>query len=144
MNTRGRKVRSRFDQTGVSLMEILIAVSILGISFTALFSSFSAALRTTDRIDQYSRAVEFATSKLNDLVADPTLAAGEVRVGTSPSGLYWRATTGVVDQRPGPVPDKPIQLLHIVLEVAWRTPAGAQNFVLQTLKFRVPQAGSNP
>lgn len=135
--------RPALNQAGVSLLEILIAVSILGICFSALFSGFSAALRTTDRVGQYSRAVEFATNKLNELLADPTLRAGEVRTGTAGSGLRWRVRAEAVDQRPG-LPDQPIQLLHVVLEVSWQTRLGSQGFVLQSLKLRLPQVESNP
>lgn len=132
------------DQAGVTLLEILIAVSILGICFSALFSGFSAALRTTDRVGRYTQAVEFANRKLNELLVDPRLGAGEVRSGTTTAGLRWRVVTEVVDQRPGATPDKPIQLLHVVLEVSWQTSAGTQNFVLQTLKLRLPPVESNP
>lgn len=134
----------RLDQAGVTLLEILIAVSILGICFSALFSGFSAALRTTDRVDRYSQAVEFADGKLNQLLVDSTLGPGEVRSGATTGGLNWRAATEVVDQRPGGTPDKPIQLLRVVLEISWQTPAGSQRFAVQTLKLWLPPAESNP
>ena len=134
--------RWKLDQAGVTLLEILIAVSILGICFSALFSGFSTALRSTDRIDRYGRAVEFATSKLNELLVDPTLRAGEVRAGTTASGLRWRARTEVADERPGS-PDQSPQLLHVVLEVSWPIRLGTQSFVLESLKLRLPQAGPN-
>ncbi len=132
------------DQVGVTLLEILIAVSILGICFSALFSGFSAALRTADRIDRYSQAVEFANGKLNQLLVDATLGPGEVRSGATTGGLNWRAVTEVVDRRPGGTPDKPIELLRVVLEVSWQTPAGSQSFAVQTLKLWLPPAESNP
>jgi prepilin-type N-terminal cleavage/methylation domain-containing protein len=134
----------RRDEAGVTLLEILIAVSILGICFSALFSSFSTALRTTDRVDRYSQAIEFAHAKLNELLVDPTLGAGDQRSGATRAGLRWKAVTEAIDQRPGAGPDKPIQLLRIVLEVSWPTSTGTQSFVLQTLKLRLPQLESNP
>lgn len=139
-----RRESRRRDGAGVTLLEILIAISILGICFGALFSSFFTALRTTDRVDRYTQAIEFAHAKLNELLADPTLGAGEKRVGATASGLRWQAATQVVDQRPGAGPDKPIQLLRIVLEVSWPAPTGRQSFALQTLKLRLPQLESNP
>ena len=134
----------RLDQGGVTLLEILIAVSILGICFSALFSGFSAALRTADRVDRYSQAVEFANGKLNQLLVDPTLGPSEVRSGATSGGLNWRAITEVVDERPRGTPDKPIQLLRVVLEVSWQTPVGSQSFAVQTLKFWLPPAESIP
>lgn len=127
------------EPAGVSLLEILIAVSILGICFSALFSGFSAALRATDRVDHYSRAVEFSNNLLNELMADPTLRGGDVRAGSTASGLRWRAVTEVSDTRPGPSSDRPIELIHVVLEVSWPERAGTQRLVLQTMKISVPQ-----
>lgn len=136
--------KSRSDEAGVTLLEILIAVSILGICFSALFSSFSTALRTTDRVGRYTQAIEFAHAKLDELLVDPTLGAGDQRAGTTASGLRWQAVTEVVDHRPGAGPDNPIQLLRIVLRVSWPAPTGSQSFVVQTLKLRLPQLESNP
>ena len=128
---------------GVSLLEILVAVSILGICFSALFAGFSAALRATDRLDHYRRAVEFSTNKLNELIADPALRGGDVRAGVTPSGLRWRAVTEVSDKRPGPSSDRSIELMHVVLEVSWQERAGTERLVVQTLKISVPQAVPN-
>lgn len=132
----------RRTQAGVSLLEVLIAVSLLGICFTALFSSFSTALRSTDRLGRYNRAVEYASNKLNELVLDPNLAPGQTRSGVSDSGLNWRAKAELADKGPGQLPDRPIQLVRIVVEVSWSTPAGTQSFALETLKLRLPETGS--
>lgn len=136
--------RNRHSQAGVSLLEILIAVSLLGISFTAIFSSLSAALRAAGRLDQYRRAVDCASNKLNELVLEPNLEPGQVVSGVSDSGLRWRAKSEFVDSRPGSAPDKPLQLVRIVVEVSWATRTGTQNFALQTLKLRIPPATPSP
>lgn len=130
----------RQSEAGVSLLEILIAVSILGITFTAIFSSMSAALRAASRLDQYRRVVDYATNKLNEVALDPNLAPGQETSGVSTSGLHWKAKTDVVDTRPGFGPDRPLQLVRIVVEVSWKGSAGPQSFVLQTLKLRIPSA----
>jgi general secretion pathway protein I len=129
---------------GVSLLEVLIAVSLLGLSFGAIFPGLSSALRTSDLLDGYGRCVEYATAKLNDLALDPTLGPGEVRSGVSNSGVRWRATTGLVDKRPTSDPDRPVQLIRIRLETSWNTSRGTRSFVLQTLKLRLPEPRPNP
>jgi general secretion pathway protein I len=131
--------RWRADEAGVTLLEVLIAISLLAISFTAVFSGLSSALRTTDQLAGYDRSVEYATRKLNDLVMDPTLGPGEERSGVSGSGISWRATTDLVDKRPSFDPDQPVQLIRIRLETSWAAPAGRRSFVLQTLKLRLPE-----
>ncbi|MBZ5563672.1 MAG: type II secretion system GspH family protein [Acidobacteriia bacterium] len=135
--------RGNHDEAGISLLEILIAISILAMSFTAIFSSMSAALRAETRLDQYRLVVDYATNKLNEVALDPNLEPGQVTTGVSPSGLRWKVWTRVVDTRPGLGPDRPLQLVRIVVEVSWKGGAGPQSYVLQTLKLRYPPAKSS-
>jgi hypothetical protein len=121
-----------------------VAVSLLGISFAAIFSGFSAALRTTDRLDHFDQANDFATRKLSELMLDPSLAADQVRSGLSPSGLAWQARTQLVDTRPLSDPKKPAQLVRIMLEVSWHTRTGRQSLNLETLELCLPEPPASP
>ena len=120
-------------------MEVLVAISLLGISFATIFSGLSAALRTTDRLDRFDRANDFAARKLSELILDPSLAADQVRSGVSPSGIGWQARTQLVNTRPLSDPKKPAQLVRILLEVSWRTRSGRQSLSLETLKLCIPE-----
>ena len=131
-------------EAGISLLEVLMAISLLGISFATIFSGLSAALRTTDRLERFDRGNEFATKKLSELVLDPSVADGEVRSGVSPSGIWWRARTQLVDTRPLSDPKKPAQLVRIILEVSWRTRSGWQGLNLETLKLCIPEPPPSP
>ena len=121
-----------------------MAISLLGISFATIFSGLSAALRTTDHLDSFDRGNEFATVKLSELFLDPSLAAGQVRSGVSPSGFWWQARTQLVETRPLSDPKKPAQLVRIILEVSWRTRSGRQNLNLETLKLCIPEPPPSP
>jgi hypothetical protein len=132
------------EEAGISLLEVLMAVSLLGISFVTIFSGLSAALRATGRLDLFDRGNEFATQKLNELFLDPSLEAGQLFSGVSPSGIQWQARTELVDQRPLPSSDKPAQLLRIIVQVSWRTRSGQQNLNLETLKLCIPQPPPSP
>jgi prepilin-type N-terminal cleavage/methylation domain-containing protein len=125
-------------EAGVSLLEVLIAISILGIGFTAIFSGLSSALRTVERVDHYTLVTNFAADKLNEIAIDSRLEPGQVLSGVSDSGLNWRARTDLVDQRPGASADQPVQLVRVEVQVSWETSKGFQSFALQTLKLRVP------
>jgi hypothetical protein len=121
-----------------------MAIALLGISFVTIFSGLSAALRATDRLDRFHRGDEFATTKLSELIVDPSLAAGQVRSGVSPSGIWWQARTELVETRPLSDPDKPVQLVRIILEVSWPTRSGRQSLNLETLKLFIPEPPRNP
>ena len=129
---------------GMSLLEVLMAISLLGVSFLTIFSGLSAALRATGRLDAFDRGNEFATQKLNELFLDPTFGADQMRYGTSPSGMEWQARTELLDQRPLPGSQKSAQLVRINLEVAWRTVSGWQRLSLESLKLFIPPAPPSP
>ena len=131
-------------EAGISLLEVLMAISLLGISFATIFSGLSAALRTTDRLDRFDRANDFAARKLSELILDPSLAADQVRSGVSPSGIGWQARTQLVNTRPLSDPKKPAQLVRILLEVSWRTRSGRQSLSLETLKLCIPEPPPSP
>lgn len=131
-------------ECGVSLLEVLIAISLLGAGFAAIFPGLSAALRTTDRLGRYESSVDYAREKLNELVLDPALTAGQRRSGVSPAGIRWQAETQLVETRPLADPDRPAQLVRITLEVSWNTRTGRQSFSLQSLKLCVPEAAPAP
>jgi general secretion pathway protein I len=138
------QARRERGAAGFSLLEVLMAITLLGISFVTIFSGLSAALRTTDRLDSFDRGDEFATRKLSELILDPSLAAGQVRSGVSPSGLRWQVRTELVKKRPLSDPDKPAQLVRIILEVSWPTRRGRQSLNLETLKLCLPQPPASP
>lgn len=136
--------RRKRREAGISLLEVLMAISLLGISFATIFSGLSAGLRVTGRLDLYDRGNEFATRKLNELFLDPSLTDGELRSGSSPSGISWQAKTELVEARPLYDPKKPAQLVRILLKVSWRTRSGQQSLNLETLKLCIPQPPPGP
>jgi len=134
----------RRRERGMSLLEVLMAISLLGISFVTIFSGLSAALRATGRLDAFDRGNEFATRKLNELFLDPSLTADQRFSGTTPSGIAWEARTMLVDERPLGGSQKPAQLVRIELRVSWRTRAGSQNLNLESLKLCIPPSPPSP
>jgi len=137
-------VIQRRREAGMSLLEVLMAISLLGVSFVTIFSGLSAALRATGRLDAYDRGNEFATQKLNELFLDPTFGADQMRSGTSPSGIEWEARTELLDQRPLAGSQKSAQLVRINLQVSWRTRSGRQNLNLESLKLCIPPSPPGP
>lgn len=135
---------SQAPPAGVTLLEVLIAISLLGICFAALFSVFSTALRSTVELRQYDRAAECATNQLNALALDPALQPNQARLGDCPMGLRWKAETRLVDRRPGAGSQDSVQLMEVVLNVSWDSGRRARNLRLETLKLVVPEAASQP
>jgi prepilin-type N-terminal cleavage/methylation domain-containing protein len=138
MAGRERKRGRSPSQAGVSLLEVLVAISLLGLGFAAVFSGFSASLRTIGRVEHYARVMEFARNKLNEVLIDPNIGPGEDLAGVSDPGLRWYVRTSVADERRGASEGQSVQLIRIEIVVSWDTAKGTQTFALQTLKLHFP------
>jgi len=61
---------------GFSLLEVLVAVAILGIAFVTLFQGFSMGLGLASRAETRSWAVIYARSVMDDLLSQDPLEEG--------------------------------------------------------------------
>ena len=54
--------------SGFSLMEVLVAISLLGISYTVIFSLMTTSLKNVNRIEEREKVARYGQMKLNELV----------------------------------------------------------------------------
>lgn len=52
--------------SGFSLLEVMVALAILGIAVVAIFQLFSINLRTTQKAEDYTKAIFYARSMLDE------------------------------------------------------------------------------
>jgi type II secretion system protein I len=64
----------RSCQNGFTLLEVLVAVMILGLSITAILQQFQVALRAGSKTQDVTRAVIHAKEKLEELKVDKELS----------------------------------------------------------------------
>ncbi len=121
-------------QHGFSLLEILIAFSILALSLGILLNIFSGGLRRAMVADEYQQAVTIAQS-LNDAVGIVwKLETGENQ-GEVLEKYSWRISVQPMNTKKGDVIAKGLQAYVVSITVEWF--AGQKNrlFELHTLKL---------
>jgi general secretion pathway protein I len=62
--------------SGFSLLEVMVALAILGIAVVAVFQLFSITLRATKKADDYTKAIFYARSALDQAYAVPDVEKG--------------------------------------------------------------------
>ena len=115
----------RRRQRGFTLLEVLVATTIMAVAIVGLVSMLSNTLRNAARLTDYDRATILAKRKMDELLLDrqiprytpvqgswPAEATGSVPVG-------WRAVVTPFDLPPGFGPGTPI-LDRVELNVFWR------------------------
>ncbi len=95
---------------GFTLLEVLVATSIMGIAVVALLASISTSLRHASRLTDYDRAAALARQKMDELLLDkqfPKSVVIEGRFDPAVTGIEnagWRARLTPFDVHPNPHP----------------------------------------
>lgn len=122
-------------QRGFSLLEVLVAFSILSVSLGALLTFFSNGLHNVSVAREYNRAVIMAESKLAELEAQPTLSVG-AREGVFDDQYRWHAEiTGYPADTASPDPGSLVQTYKVTVTVFWGDMPGPRSVVLTSLRF---------
>jgi general secretion pathway protein I len=127
---------SRKGQGGFSLIEVLVAFSIMALVLGVLFQIFSTGLRTAGMAEQYSVAERLAHSLLDEASAMRPLEVGE-RSGEFDGTRYrWRTR---IEPEPDLGPDfasPRFSAYRITVRVMWEGRGGDRDFRLSTLRLQ--------
>src|SRR3989454_12272792 len=63
------------SRRGFTLLEVLVATTIMGVAVVTLLSALSTSVRNATRLTDYDRAVLLARGKMDALLVDPALPA---------------------------------------------------------------------
>ncbi len=128
------RMKSNENQRGFSLLEVLVAFTILAITLGVLTQVFSRALNTAALSSSYGRATALAEAGLGLVGIDIPLEPG-ARAGETEDGLQWRVQVTAYpagDLLPG---EPPLPAYVITSEVAWETARGTRRVSLFTLRL---------
>ena len=119
-------------QSGLSLLEVLVALAILAAGLGVLMNIFSTGLRNQTTSEGYGRAVEIARSAIS--TAEASLPDGAAESAGEAGPYRW-----FVSMRLESPAKEALGLVRIVARVEWSDGAGAatRDFTLSTLRVRV-------
>jgi general secretion pathway protein I len=132
-------VIERRVQAGFSLLEVLVAFSVLALSLGVLLQIFSTAMRGVDLAGQYSEAVLLAESRLASVGSAIPLEAGNY-VGDD-AGYRWQVSLAPYAD---PLSDANLtnpgapEPLQVRVEVRWRDGERERSLALDSLRLARP------
>ena len=120
---------------GFTLLEVMVATTIMAIAVVGLLSSISASLRNAARLTDYDRSALLARRKMDELLLDrrlPRFAAVEGNWDPAATGVEggWRARITPFDVPPG-VGAGAAVLDRVELEVWWKKGGLRRSFTLE-------------
>ena len=117
---------------GFTLLEVLVALAILGIAVTVIIQLFSANLRALSASEDYVSASLQGAARMRALVDDEALAE-KAWTEVSPEG--YRLDIAVKESLTDRTEILPVKLLDIALTIQWTKGNRARSMTFQTLKL---------
>jgi len=126
---------------GFTLLELLVATTIMGLAIAGLMSGLSNSTRNAARLRDYDRIVQLSRLRMNDLLADMRTPRNVPLEGqfapeiTGGLAAGWRARVTKAESSPQPSPSD-FTLDRIQLEVWWMSGDTRRNFQLEIYRRR--------
>ena len=124
------------SQGGFTLLEILVATTLMGIAVVGLLSSLSTSMRNAGHITDADRAAQIARNKMEELLTDPGLPFQGSLSGSFDNASGWTAAIGQFEAPPRIAPGTPI-LQRISLVVWWHSGANQRQYPLESYRIAI-------
>lgn len=121
------------NQQGFSLLEILIAFSILAVSLSILLNIFAVGVTTASVAEDYTTAVEIAESLMAKTGIETPLQAGQIE-GVQHNKYHWQVLVQPFELASEPVDNTTLSaaLFKVSVTVSW---GDGRKIKLVTLKL---------
>ena len=108
---------------GFTLIEVLVAVAILGIGLTITLELFSGGLRLGRASEEYTKAVNYARTKMEEMAVKPEVVEG-VEEGSFDDTFRWQVEVKKVELLPvenKPDFKPPAHFFQVQIDVIWKS-----------------------
>ncbi len=127
---------------GFTLIEVVVALAILGVGLTVIIELFSGGLRLARASMEYTGAVNYARMKMEEITVKPTIEEGTQEGESDDKTFRWQV--GVkkvdllsidksVDYKP------PIELYQVKIDVFWKSGTREKSTSVESLKAIKPE-----
>lgn len=133
-------VKKRRDSAGFTLIEVVVAITLLGLSYSAILGAFSGSLRLLRQASEYQNALLLARSKLDETRIDTSLDIADQEAEENYGGVTYSYK---IEIREIPVVEEalkesvkmPAKLEEITVEVYWGKAGKEKTYKLVTYKL---------
>jgi general secretion pathway protein I len=130
---------------GFTLLEMIVATTIMGIAVVGLLTGISGATRNAARLRDYDRVVQLARLRMNELLLDDRIPRNSEIFGLFDPALTgglnagWRGRVTIAEESPAPAPGD-FALDRIQLEIWWMAGPQRRTFALDSYRRRTLRA----
>ncbi len=135
------KIGRSSSNKGFLLIEVVVALAILGIGLMVIIELFSGALRLARTSAEYTKAVNYARTKMEEITVKPAVQEGIDEGESDDKAFRWHVEAKKVDllSIDKSVDYKPpIELYQVKIEVFWKSGSKERSTSLESLKVAKP------
>lgn len=132
---------------GFTLIEVVVALAILGVGLIVIIELFSGGLRLGKTSEEYTKAVEYARMKMEEIAVQRSVEEG-IEEGEFDDVFHWRVGAKKMDILPIEKSSDlkpPVELYQIKVNITWKSgskerSAGIESY--KTIKLEDHEKGS--
>jgi prepilin-type N-terminal cleavage/methylation domain-containing protein len=128
-------LRKPLNSQGFSLLEVIVAMAIMGVGFVTVLHLFSEGIRSLDYSDQYMKAITLANNKLTELELTDFEADAFSGVFANEETYSWEMTITPYESILND-PLENIQLMQVALKVTWTDLSRERSVELASIKTK--------
>ncbi|NWF51612.1 MAG: type II secretion system protein [Nitrospirae bacterium] len=119
------------NKGGFTLLEILVALSILGIAITVLLQLFSANLRSLSASEEYVFAVSKAEARMREILDDKDLSE---KTWSEITDDGYRIDVSITEGLKDRTDNLQVRVFEVILTVSWAKNTKNKSMTLRTMK----------
>jgi general secretion pathway protein I len=119
---------------GFTLIETLVAISILAISLVVILQLFSGGLKSSKLSDEYTRGIFHAREKMDEILLTGELTEGVIG-GEFEDGFRWKAEALPLGIEEAKDLKLPFRAFNIKVDVMWDAGGQEKHFAVSAIKL---------
>ncbi len=126
---------------GFTLIEVVVALAILGIGLIVIIELFSGGLRLGRASEEYTKAVGFARAKMEEISVLEKMEEGE-KEGEFDKEFWWKMETKKMELLPmekNPEYKAPVDFYQVKLRVFWKSASKEKSTTIETYRTVKPE-----
>jgi general secretion pathway protein I len=136
-----KQMANRRFGRGFTLIEIVVALAILGIGLTVIIELFSGGLRLARTAEEYTRAMGYAQMKLEEITSKRNIEEGTDE-GDFDKTFRWQVDVKKIDLLPAdknPDLKPPAELFQVKINILWKSGSKEKSASIETYKTIKPE-----
>jgi len=138
--------RNFFTTTGFTLIEVVIALAILGIGLTVIIELFSGGLRLARTSEEYTKAMNFAHMKMEEITSQQKIEEGSNEGKCDDDTFRWQVKIKKTDLLPIEKDSDfkpPIELFQVIVDILWQSGSKERSARIESYKASKLEADEN-